>query len=328
MIDRLTALIAFRPKSAEDWLARMGRPRVSVRDQDRFMAWLQDDPKNLDRYQAAKARSASLEPLRGAFQTDLAKIRWRPRRAAVPRQVVISGGLTVAAVIAAVMVLPLLPPPAGRLYESAPGRITDVVLPDGSRVTLDADSAIRARMAGDVRRVTLERGSAYFEVVHDAAHPFQVGVLDRKVTVTGTRFVTALSGEGAEVSLLEGQVVISRRDAPATMALAGGTVMAPGDRARFRAAAPVVRRAGADLETATAWRKRRLVFRDAPLSEVISAASRYSDRPLTIAEPGLGALRVTAILPLEGEDTLVSRIDALLPITVDETAEGWLIRAE
>ncbi len=37
MINRLTALFDRRPQTAEDWLARMGRPDVGTRDQEAFM---------------------------------------------------------------------------------------------------------------------------------------------------------------------------------------------------------------------------------------------------------------------------------------------------
>jgi len=329
MIDRLTALFARRPETAEDWLARMGRPGVSPREQDRFAAWLEADPGNLDRYESAKALSAALEPLRGVFETDLARIRWRRREPALSRRLLLSGGLVAAAAVGGALMWPYLSAPAGRLYESAPGRISEVVLDDGSRVTLDAGSAIRVSLDDKVRRVTLERGAAYFEVAHDAGHPFQVGLMDRRVIVTGTRFVTALKNESAEVALLEGRVVVSARDASDARALTDGMALAPGDEALIRPGEPVVRHSRKDLDIATAWRKRRLIFRDVPLSEVVAAASRYSDRPLTIADPRLGALRVTAILPLDGDQSLIDRIDALLPVTVERTADGRaLVRAE
>ncbi|MDQ8028050.1 MAG: FecR domain-containing protein [Brevundimonas sp.] len=328
MIDRLTALFTRRPETAEDWLARMGQPEVSPRDQARFLDWLDADPDNLDRYEAAKMQRAALEPLHAVFETELARLRWRQRRPAASRRFVLAGGLAATAVIGGVMALSLMPE-RSRLYESAPGQISDVVLADGSKVTLDAGSAIRVALSDDVRRVTLERGAAYFEVAHDADHPFQVGLRDRNVIVTGTRFVTAMEAERAVVSLLEGRVVIADRDAAHPNALTTGLALTPGDEARYRPGGAVVRKARTDLDAATAWRKRRLIFQDAPLSEVVAALSRYSDRPLLLAQTGADDLRVTAILPLEGDAPLIERVDALLPVRVQQTADGRvLIRTE
>jgi len=332
MFGRLTALFAARPTTAEGWLARMGRPVVGARDQAAFLAWLEADADNLRQYEQAKADQAALEGLRGAFALDLARLNRRehPARAS-SRRLAVAGGLAATAAAVAVVVV-LAPwsraPTDGRLYESAPGRVTDVALEDGSHVTLDAGSAIRVAFADDARRVTLERGAAYFDVAHDTAHPFQVGVGDRRVIVTGTRFVTSMTGDGAQISLLQGRVAVGRRDAAEPDALANALILAPGERAAFRPGRPEIQKARADVETETAWRRRRLVFRDAPLSEIVAAASRYSDTPL-VADPALSRIRVTTVLPLEGEGPLADRMAALLPVQVQKTTDGRvLIRAE
>ena len=331
MLGRLTAFFAARPRTAEDWLARMERPRVGPRDQEAFLAWLEADPDHLRRYEQAKADAAALEPLRGAFALDIARLDRRERPSPARRRLALAGGMAFAAAAVAAIVLAPRPPaaPEGQFYASAPGRVTDVALEDGSRVTLDAGSAIRVALGKDARRVTLEHGSAYFDVAHDAVHPFQVSVGDRRVIVTGTRFVTALTGDGAQVSLLQGRVLIGRRDAAEKNALDGAIVLSPGERASFRPGQPGLQKASADLETATAWRRRRLVFRDAPLSDVVAVAARYSDVPLVAADPRLSRLKVTAVLPLEGEGTIVDRMTALLPVRTEWTSDGRvLVRAE
>jgi len=76
MIQRLTSLFDRRPRTAEDWLARMRRPTVPARDQAAFLDWLEKDD-NLPAYETAKARLAGLAPLAGAFEGDLARLRGR-----------------------------------------------------------------------------------------------------------------------------------------------------------------------------------------------------------------------------------------------------------
>ena len=331
MLHRLTALFAERPQTAEAWLARMGRPDVRAADRKAFQAWLEADPGHLRQYEQAKAFQAELSSLRGDFALDLARLRRREARPAdTSRRFLLAGGLAAAGLAAVIALPPLLAPaPEARLYESAPGQILDVSLEDGSRATLDAGSAISVAIADDVRRVTLQRGGAYFEVAHEADHPFQVSVADRQVIVTGTRFVTALTADTAEISVLEGRVVVGRRDAARPRALDGALPVAPGERAVFRVGEAEIRKVRADVEAATAWRRRRLVFQDAPLSQVIAAAVRYSDRPLVAADPALDGVRVTVVLPLDGEGPLVERMAALLPIETAQAPDGRiLVRAQ
>jgi transmembrane sensor len=328
MIRRLTALFERRPTTAEGWLARMGRAEVSARDQADFLAWLEADDDRLTLYEDAKASRAALEPLRAELAPDMALLRW-PRRRAAPGFAVISG-LAAAAVVGAVLLVPMLRGGVEeRLYEGGSHHIRDFTLSDGSRLTLDAGSAVRVAMADDARRIVLERGSAFFDVAHDAEHPFQVAVADRRIIVTGTRFVTTLAGEGAQVALLQGRVVVSTRDVAEKGAAQEGLVMTAGEQVAFRAGKTEVRKVRADVEAATAWRERRLVFRDTPLSAVIGAVARYSDVPLIAADPALDRMRVTAVVPLEGEGPLSERLAALLNVRMERTAKGHiLVRAE
>lgn len=330
MLERLNILTLARPRTAEAWLARMARPGAGAREQAALLAWLESDPDHLRQYERAKADQAALEPLRGAFAGDLAALRRTERKSVTRRPLLAASGFAAAAVAVAVMLVPMLNgAERGRIYEAAPGRITDIALDDGTRVTLDAGSAIRVALADDARRTTLERGAAYFEVAHDAARPFQVAVGDRRVIVTGTRFVTALTGDGAQISLLQGRVAVATRDATDRNALSDALMLSPGERADFQPGKPGVRKAAADVETATAWRNRRLVFQDAPLSAVVAAVARYSDQSLVLADPALGRRRVTVVLPLEGEGALEDRLAALLPIQIDKAPDGRrLIRAD
>jgi transmembrane sensor len=328
MIQRLTSLFDRRSRTAESWLARLRRPAVTARDQAGFLEWLEADEDHLRQYEAAKVRLAGLAPLKPVFADDLARLRGR--RAQNPhRRILIAGGLggsAVAALAVAALVLPGLrhsPTEAeGRLYASALGRITDVALEDGSRVTLDSGSSIKVRFGQDARRVELLQGAAYFDVVHNSERPFQVAVADRRVIVTGTRFATVLRQDRAEVSLLEGRVAISRLDVGKARALQRAVVMAPGQQAVFSPNLDRVSIGRVDVESATSWRERRLVFHDAPLSVVIGEAGRYVDTPLVIADASLAKTRVTAVLPLTGEAALIDRLDDLLPISIEYTDDG------
>lgn len=326
MLNRLRALFDRRPETAEDWLVRMSRPRVDARDWADFQAWLEADDDRLDQYAAAKATMAGLGPLRFAFKDDLARMHRRldRDRRAPRRGWLLAGGGVLAGLAAVVaLALPMLAPsPAWTVHESARGRITDIALADGSSMTLDAGSAARVAVEGRVRRVELLRGAAFFQVAYDASRPFQVAVAGRKVIVTGTRFESRLTGDGAEVMLLQGGVALGERDAGTPGALWGALRMTPGDRVVFRSGSGPVEVMRTDVDTATAWRERRLVFRNAPLADVVAEAGRYADRRLVIADRALARTRVTAVLPLEGDGDLLERMDALLPISVHRGPAG------
>ena len=107
------------------------------------------------------------------------------------------------------------------------GRFFRLVLPDGSRVWLNAASSIQypTAFSGTERRVEV-KGEAYFEVAHDAGKPFRVA-LDggAEVEVLGTHFnVNDYGDEPAPtVTLLEGSVRVKNK--------ANAVVLEPGQQA-------------------------------------------------------------------------------------------------
>ena len=90
------------------------------------------------------------------------------------------------------------------------GKSVEVLLPDGSKVWLNAESKITfpERFVGSERKVEV-KGEAYFEVKHDAAHPFIVATPFFETRVLGTSFdLRAYSPTDASVVLVEGKVTL------------------------------------------------------------------------------------------------------------------------
>lgn len=99
------------------------------------------------------------------------------------------------------------------LVASTPrGGTYQVVLPDGSKVWLNADTKISfpSQFTGKERKILLA-GEAYFEVAKDKQHPFIVESNGQEVEVLGTHFnISAYQDEGAvKTTLLEGSVKVS-----------------------------------------------------------------------------------------------------------------------
>ena len=94
------------------------------------------------------------------------------------------------------------------------GQHIDVVLPDGTKVCMNALSELHypTFFVGRERKVQL-RGEAFFDVSHDRRHPFIVETYACDVEVLGTKFnVKARSEDGEFIaSLVEGRVRVTDR---------------------------------------------------------------------------------------------------------------------
>ena len=93
------------------------------------------------------------------------------------------------------------------------GHMAKCVLPDGTQVTLNANSKLTyPSFFDDQRRVSLE-GEAFFEVSADRNHPFIVSTDKLEVKALGTKFnISDYSNDNFVVSLLEGSVFIYQDD--------------------------------------------------------------------------------------------------------------------
>src|SRR6185437_16694465 len=78
-----------------------------------------------------------------------------------------------------------------------------VTLADGSSIELNTSSTILIHQ--DRRAITLVKGEAFFDVRHDADHPFTVDAASQRITDLGTKFVVRNLSDRVEVALLEGR---------------------------------------------------------------------------------------------------------------------------
>lgn len=100
-------------------------------------------------------------------------------------------------------------------YTTATGARKTVMLPDSSVIMLNANShlSISRNFDNEHREVTIT-GEAFFDIKHDAAHPFIVHTSEYRIRVLGTTFnVKAYpGGAGAETDLVSGKVEIVTND--------------------------------------------------------------------------------------------------------------------
>jgi transmembrane sensor len=169
----------------------------------------------------------------------------------------------------------------GPTYSTATGEQRTLKLEDGSIIYLNTRSSVRVSYSSNARDINLQTGEALFSVAHDPARPFRVFAGDIVVRAVGTQFNVLRRPDETRVALVEGKVRVST--SPET--LAGTSADAPGSIQLSAGEQATVLSDGkvhthvADPESSTAWRQRRLVFRDTELSEIAAEFNRYNRRP-------------------------------------------------
>jgi len=306
-----------------EWLALLHSDEATDDDRRRFDAWMQADPRHRHAYELLQLMWSDISKLR-----HLAPLE--PVAAPRPEPVRTSTGFLPWAAAAAVAGLAIFAVHSG--FQTAPetelattteftedystqlGEVRAIQLPDGSSLTLGAYSHAAVKLAANERRVTLERGEAYFEVAKDADRPFFVDAQSASVRVVGTRFDVRLGTSHVRIAVDEGAVAVNNRSAAVNGGqridvLPNGTLTEP---------------TRIDEGQVAAWREGHLVYEGAPLSEVVADLSRYR-AAVILKSPAAGELRVTAGLRVEQIDQFVDRLPDILPVRVTRTAEAITI---
>jgi ferric-dicitrate binding protein FerR (iron transport regulator) len=190
-----------------------------------------------------------------------------------------------------------------------------VYLSDGTHVILGVASTLRFPGVFTHARDVYLDGEAFFDVVHDEAHPFAVHTARAVARDIGTKFsVRAYATRPrVEVAVAEGAVVLK----PAATQ--------PGQHARTdsafvtRAQLGIIDSAGSvrvahdvDLQQYLAWTEGRLMFRDVPLRDAPSAQSLvwfgfYAERLSAIVTPVHGVVPARAVVASAGDHSDVAR---------------------
>jgi hypothetical protein len=156
------------------------------------------------------------------------------------------------------------------LLSTPRGKTFEVVLGDGSKIWLNADSRLEypSRFVGD-RRVVKLYGEAYFQISKDEKRPFIVETDGLQTIVLGTEFnVRNYKKENSHVTLIEGSVKVNNT------ANEYSVVLSPGENARIMEDGSLgVQKV--DVDTYIYWRDGYFYFDNRTLAEIMQDIGRW-----------------------------------------------------
>ena len=183
-----------------------------------------------------------------------------------------------------------------------------IVLPDGTRVSLNAATELKYPVAfhAKERRVYL-KGEAYFEVAPDKNRPFYVETEEVKVRVLGTVFdVNTHYTRGVRTVLVEGAVALEWGDQKEIR-------MKPGELADFDRTTTEVTLKEVDVTSYISWKEGYFVFEDEPLEEIMHTLSLWYDKEFLFVGKRSRALHFS------GHIKRYERIETILSAITDVT---------
>jgi len=271
-----------------------------------------------------------------AIATDYGRLlheRRRNRRLALG----MVAGIVVAIGLVLALVWPWRGPDESHLqkYFTRIGEQQTIELADGSVITLNTGGQLVVDYSGPERRVLLERGEAYFEVVDDSQRPFTVDLGTHAVTVIGTAFDVRKDPGRYQVAVIEGAVTFHEATADLTASPPPVTMRGPGPR---RVEAGWVAEFDVSRNELTAfqpesmdryrdWRSGLLSFSYEPLSQVVRELNRYSRRKILIEDASVMDLSVYTVVRVTDIDGALQSLEQVLPIEVTRYYDRIVISA-
>jgi len=146
-----------------------------------------------------------------------------------------------------------------------------VILPDGSKVILNAASSLKYPLSftGENRVVELT-GEGYFEISKDKTKPFIVKTTKQQVEVLGTHFnINAYADESKiHTTLVEGSVRVSASGIQKVLSPGYQTILDENNLLTIKQA---------DLLEVTAWKEGNFEFVNAPIETIMKQVARWYD---------------------------------------------------
>jgi transmembrane sensor len=270
-----------------------------------------------------------LPPRKASYTVGFGAQRWR-----------LAAFLAIAAAVVAVCFTPIMrflnldrAEPV-HVISTAAGEIKQIVLRDGSKITLGAKTELSVHYGQCLRTILLNSGEALFDVAHDPHCPFIVIAGGGAITALGTEFSVRRTLDRVTVQVAEGTVNVQPRDAlvsvpwpkdpdipsvawPDAQLTQGQEVTYAGTQKRSAVASE-------DPRVATAWLDGRRVYRHEPLSYLIADIGRYFEEPIEV-DRQVGDLQFTGLVYESQVKKFLQDLEVIFPVKVSRTESNHIL---
>ena len=227
------------------------------------------------------------------------------------------------------------------------GSRTYIILPDGSKVWLNAGSKITYdKTFGEMIRNVKLTGEAYFDVVHNAEKPFVIHTTTMDIKVLGTEFnVKSYPDESTtEASLIRGSIEVTLNDKRAEKILMkpneklvvknnateAATTIKPAKNIQ-KEAAPIVsliKVKYSSVDSAiveTSWVNNRLIFEDESFEEIATKMSRWYNVDFEFGNDEIQRLRFTGNIKNESVEDALKAMQISVPFGFRMSSEKHIL---
>ncbi|MCE1114717.1 FecR domain-containing protein [Pseudomonas sp. NMI795_08] len=307
-------------RDAVDWLLLLERLPPDDAAHASFRQWLAQGPAHVAAWQRVNGvLAAPLADLQASGQLPMAA-RALLSSPQLSRRRLMGGGLAGLLLAAGGVAWLNRLMPVDQLFadlRTGTGECRSFVLGDGSRVALDARSAVDVRVSGSQRELHLKAGGIVLQVAQQQALPMIVRCRDGRLQCSDATLLLRQQQATTVLSVQQGSVLLSTAQGDSLAVQAGQVVRFDGEGIQPQAAS---------LWSRSTWTQGHLDVRDEPLGDVVEALRPYRGGLLRIS-PQAARLRVYGSFPLAQVERTLQALAETLPVEVSHSG-FWLTRIE
>ena len=305
-------------EEAADWLIRMSESELSDTERAEWECWKVSTPER----SRAWSRAQLLQTKLGGLPPSLAMSALD--RPSSPERRAALGKLA--------MILAILPAGWGSWklaesqqwsadYHTAVGQRRELTLADGSKITLNTDTAIDVLFDANQRLIHLREGEILVQTAPDIspmARPFLVSTRQGRMQALGTRFTVRELQPRTHLVVLEGAVKVELAENRQSTPL----IVNAGQRTDFSS------HTFGQLSVADryvgAWTQGMLMADKMRLADFVAELTRYR-RGFVRLDPALADLRISGAYPISDSQRTLNMLAQTYPILVSGHLNGYWV---
>ena len=286
-------------EEAADWVILLQDEQLDIDVRKKFKNWLSRSEVHVKIWQETQKTWGILGQMSAEYSTNIEQVKSPDNKLIKPHKSFFKNKKSLTSTIisfatAACFIFMMWPALLLFIHadmSTSAGEVKEVVLEDGSRITLGADSAIKTVFTLNTRKVELLRGQAFFQVTRDISRPFTVESVNSLVTVLGTEFDVETTDEIDWIGVASGTVEVSSQDKQAI--LTAGKVLTVDHNANNMVVQTT------SVQNIASWREGRIFVRNRKVKDVVGALDRYFDGSIFMLNGNLSDKTITGSLQLD-----------------------------
>lgn len=195
------------------------------------------------------------------------------------------------------------------------GERKQVTLPDGSLVTVNANSELKyPQVFTEAKRDVWMEGEVYFDVMKDAGRPFTVSANGFEVQVLGTKFNVNTKRKAKTVSLESGKVQVSLEDTGDTIQLR------PNEELSWNIETGEVVKRNFDVSKTTAWKDNILLLHDLTLEEALRTINEFYGAEFMVSDSVVANKKISAAFEDQDLDQFIQTLEFIADVKISKIA--------